>query len=120
LSTRKTCTIYVVRAGQVALSRNNVVFANIGPGKVTGVAFVSKQPHIATASAQTDCALVAIDEQHWNFLVQQTPHFAARVMAILVEQLDEFVERLVAQPSCWSSSPEQHQVGSRFDLAGRL
>jgi CRP/FNR family transcriptional regulator, cyclic AMP receptor protein len=96
--------IYVIRAGQVELSRNNVAIASLGPGKITGVAFISNQPHIATATARTDCSLLAIDEQRWNFLVQQTPHFAAQVMAILVEQLDDFIELLVAQPGCWWNS----------------
>jgi CRP/FNR family transcriptional regulator, cyclic AMP receptor protein len=87
--------IYVVREGQVALWRQGLVVASAGPGKLTGLAFVSRLPHLVTAVAQTDCTLVAIDERQWAFLVQQTPHFATQVMALLIEQIHTLV---TAQP----------------------
>jgi CRP-like cAMP-binding protein len=41
----------------------------------------------ATVVAKSDCKLLPIDRKRFNFLIQQTPHFALHVMRVIAERL---------------------------------
>jgi CRP/FNR family cyclic AMP-dependent transcriptional regulator len=49
-------------------------------------------------TAATDCQFVPIDAKRFQFLVQQTPHFALQVMKIMADRLRE-MNRLVLEAS---------------------
>lgn len=82
--------MYVVKEGEVDLLVNDKVVETVGPAGILGeMALIDKMNRSATAIAKTDCKLVAIDEQRFQFLVQQTPYFAIEVLRIMARRLRE-------------------------------
>ncbi|MDJ0973953.1 MAG: cyclic nucleotide-binding domain-containing protein [Planctomycetota bacterium] len=80
--------MYVVQSGQVHVERDGQTIASFGPGEMFGeMALVEDLPRSATARADSDCILVPIDEEHFRFLVQQTPFFALEVMRVMSRRL---------------------------------
>jgi CRP-like cAMP-binding protein len=51
------------------------------------MALIDKQPRSATAVAKTDCKLVSVNEERFQRLVKQTPHFAIQVMRVMAQRL---------------------------------
>jgi len=81
-------TMYVVKEGEVEVVVNGKVLDTVGPGGILGeMALIDKQPRSATAVAKTDCKLVSVNEQRFQRLVQQTPHFAIQVMRVMAQRL---------------------------------
>jgi CRP/FNR family transcriptional regulator, cyclic AMP receptor protein len=80
--------IYVVREGTVALSAGGQLLEEVGPGGVFGeLALIDSSPRSGTATAASDCDLVALDERAFLFHVSQTPFFALNVMRVLAGRL---------------------------------
>lgn len=80
--------MFVVREGEVDILLKNRLVETVGPDGIFGeMAMVDGQARTASAVARTDCKLVPIDQQRFQFLVQQTPFFAIEVMRVLVERL---------------------------------
>lgn len=81
-------TMYVVKEGEVNVVVNGKVVDTVGPSGILGeMALIDKQPRSATAVAKTDCKLVSVNEQRFQRLVQQTPHFAIQVMRVMAQRL---------------------------------
>ena len=81
-------TMYVVKEGEVEVVINGKVIDTVGPGGILGeMALIDKRPRSATAIAKTDCKLVSVNEQRFQRLVQQTPHFALQVMKVMAQRL---------------------------------
>lgn len=88
-------TMYVVLEGSVDLLIRGKTVESLGPGGLLGeMALIDGSPRVATAIARTDAKLVPIDERRFNFLVQQTPHFALQVMRVLADRLRRMDEKL--------------------------
>ena len=51
------------------------------------MALVDPAPRAASVIAVTDCEFVEVDDKRFNYLVQQTPFFALKVMRVLSERL---------------------------------
>ena len=80
--------MYVVIAGEVTITRAGAWIASLAPGEIVGeLALIDTGLRSASAIARTDCTLAIVTEQHFNIMVQQTPHFARQVMQVLVERL---------------------------------
>jgi CRP-like cAMP-binding protein len=80
--------MYVVKEGEVDVLINGKVIDTVGPGGLLGeMALIDKQPRSATAVAKTACKLMSVDEQRFQRLVQQTPHFALQVMRAMAQRL---------------------------------
>lgn len=80
--------MYAVQAGEVEIILDGVVIDAHGPGGIFGeMALIDAGPRSASAVARTDCKVVAITPQRFEFLVQQTPRFATNVMKVMVERL---------------------------------
>ena len=76
--------MYVVLEGTVQLKVNGQLVETLGPGGALGeMALLDSTPRSATATAETDCKLVPIDERRFSFLIQQTPRFAIQIMRIM-------------------------------------
>ena len=87
--------LYIVLEGEISLSVGNTVVETIRPGGMFGeMALIDTFNRSATAHAVVDSKLVAIDENRFNYLVQQTPHFALVVMRTLVSRLRNMDETL--------------------------
>ena len=80
--------MYVVSEGSVALSIDGDVVESLGPGGLFGeMAVIDREPRSATAVAESDTTLVAIDKRRFWFLVQETPYFAEIVMRVMSHRL---------------------------------
>jgi CRP/FNR family cyclic AMP-dependent transcriptional regulator len=80
--------MFVVKEGEVDVLVNGKVVDTVGQGGLLGeMALIDKQPRSATAIAKTDCKLVSVNEQRFQRLVQQTPHFALQVMRVMAQRL---------------------------------
>jgi CRP/FNR family transcriptional regulator, cyclic AMP receptor protein len=80
--------IYVVRSGELQIIDGNRVFETVGPGGIVGeMALVDGGPRSATVRASMASEVVPLDEKRFLFMVQQTPHFALRVMKVMSARL---------------------------------
>jgi CRP/FNR family transcriptional regulator, cyclic AMP receptor protein len=80
--------MYVISGGSVGLSIDGDLVETLGPGGLFGeMAVIDREPRSATAVAESDSTLVAIDKRRFWFLVQETPYFAEIVMRVMSHRL---------------------------------
>jgi CRP-like cAMP-binding protein len=80
--------MYSVIEGEVEIVINDQVVDTTGPGGIIGeMAIVDSSPRSATVRAKTDCKLVPINLKRFEFLVQEAPGFAVKVMRIMAERI---------------------------------
>lgn len=80
--------MYVLETGVAEVIVQNRVVETLAHGSIVGeMGLVSPGPHSASVVAKSDCEFVAVDEQRFQFLVQQTPYFAIQVMRLMAERL---------------------------------
>lgn len=80
--------MFVLVVGSAEVIVKNRVVETLLPGNIVGeMGIVSSGPRSATVVAKTSCEFVVIDEKRFQYLVQQTPFFATRVMRVLAERL---------------------------------
>ena len=80
--------MYVISEGSVALSIDGAVVETLAAGGLFGeMAVIDREPRSATAVAESDSTLVAIDKRRFWFLVQETPYFAEIVMRVMSHRL---------------------------------
>ena len=81
-------TMFAVAEGQIDLTRNGAVIEKVGPGGILGeMALIDSAPRSATAQAATTAHVVAVDQKHFTFLVQEHPTFALQVLSVMAERL---------------------------------
>lgn len=87
--------MYLVTKGEVEVLIHDKVVETVGPGSVIGeMALLDLAPRSATATAKTDCLLLAIDRERFQLQVGKSPSFALQVMRIMAERLrrvDKFI-----------------------------
>ena len=80
--------MYVVLEGRVAVKIKDRVVEKIGPGGVLGeMALVDQAPRIATATAEIDCSLLAINRKDFLLFVKTKPDFSLFLLKALAERL---------------------------------
>jgi CRP-like cAMP-binding protein len=80
--------MFVVDTGAVELRTGGRVLEVVESGGLFGeIAVIDREPRSASAVAESDCALVAIDKRRFWFLVQETPYFAEIVMRVMANRL---------------------------------
>lgn len=80
--------LYVIRSGEVSIRVDNKILTRLGPGKLFGeMSLIDRSPRSASAIAETDVGLIAIDEKRFVFLVQHHPFFPLEIMRIIAERL---------------------------------
>jgi CRP-like cAMP-binding protein len=80
--------MYVVIDGEVEVSYHGQSIETIGPGGLLGeLAIIDHKTRSATATAKTDCKLVAIDQQRFLFMIEETPFFGLEVMKVMADRL---------------------------------
>lgn len=85
--------MYAVIEGSVALYHNNALINTLEADEIFGeMALCDNSPRSASAVAATDCKLSVVDQQRFEFLVQQTPHFAVQVMSIMAARLRDMTK----------------------------
>jgi len=91
--------LYAVLEGRVAISIGDAIVEKLGPGGVFGeMSLVDRTPRLATAAAETDCALLAISRHMFLHLVKRSPKFGAALLRAVGERAAFIASRLV-QPS---------------------
>jgi CRP/FNR family transcriptional regulator, cyclic AMP receptor protein len=90
--------MYVVLEGRVAISVGDSVVERVGPGGMFGeMALVDRSARAASASAETDCTLLAINRTDFLMLVKARPAFGASLLksiAVRMQQLAQQVAQL--------------------------
>lgn len=80
--------MYVLMTGTAEIIVHDRVVENAGPGTLFGeMAMIDDAPRSATVLAKSDCTLLPITRDRFNFLVQQTPNFALHVMRVMADRL---------------------------------
>ncbi len=92
--------MYVVVKGSVAISVGKNVVERVGPGGIFGeIALVDRATRAATATAETDCKLLAINRADVLGLVKSNPAFGASLLksiALRMQQLAAQVAQMQA------------------------
>lgn len=87
--------MFVLIAGNAEVVVAGRVLETLEHGSIVGeMDLVAPGRRSASVFARTDCQFVAIDEQRFQYLVQQTPNFAMQVLRVLAERL-RATDRLV-------------------------
>jgi CRP/FNR family transcriptional regulator, cyclic AMP receptor protein len=82
--------MYVLMSGSAEIFVNNKLVEEAGTGAILGeMALIGDKARSATVVAKSDCRLLPIDHKRFDFLVQQTPHFALHVMRVIAARLRE-------------------------------
>jgi CRP-like cAMP-binding protein len=90
--------MFVLASGSAEVVVSGQVVETLEHGSIVGeLGMVLPGPHSASVIAKSDCEFVAVDEKRFQFLVQQTPFFATRVMRVMAERLRR-VDQLLAAP----------------------
>ena len=93
--------MYVLMSGMAEIVVHDKVVETAEPGAIVGemamvddlarsasvIARIDDGARSATVVAKNDCKLLPIERKRFNFLVQQTPHFALHVMRIMADRL---------------------------------
>ncbi len=80
--------MFVVLEGEVEVRVHEKVVDTTGPGGILGeMALVDHAPRSATAIAKTACKVAPVGETQFNFMIQETPHFAIAVMRVMCDRL---------------------------------
>jgi len=86
--------MYVVLSGRVAISIKNKLVEWVGPGGVFGeMALVDQSPRAATAVAETDCDLIAINRGDFLTMVKTKPDFAVSLLKAAADRLRDMTSR---------------------------
>jgi CRP/FNR family cyclic AMP-dependent transcriptional regulator len=90
----KGAFMYVVVKGNVAVSIKSKVVERAGPGGVFGeMALVDQSPRAASAVAETDAELLAVNRSDFLSLVKTRPAFAVSLLRSLAERLRRMTAR---------------------------
>ncbi len=86
--------MYIVLEGKVAISIKGGIVARAGPGGVFGeMALVDQSVRAATATAETPCALLAINRNVFLHLIKTSPAVGAALLAGLAERAKDMAVR---------------------------
>src|SRR3989442_8795817 len=79
--------LFALLEGRVAISIGGSVVEKVGPGGIFGeMSLVERTPRLATAVAETDCALLAMSRHMFLHLVKRSPKFGAALLKAVGER----------------------------------
>jgi CRP/FNR family transcriptional regulator, cyclic AMP receptor protein len=80
--------MYVVQEGRVAITLRGAIVERVGPGGVFGeMALVDQSARAASAAAETDCVLLAINRPVCMNLVKTNPDFGVSLLTAVAERV---------------------------------
>jgi CRP-like cAMP-binding protein len=86
---------YVVLEGRITVSIQGNVVQRVGPGGIFGeMALVDQSTRAASAAAETECALIAINRTVFVNLVKANPEFGAALLGAVAERVRFIAERV--------------------------
>ena len=84
--------MYVVLEGRVAISVGNSVVEHVGTGGLFGeLALVDRSARAASATAETDCRLLAINRTDFINLARAKPEFSASLLKSIAVRMQQLV-----------------------------
>ncbi len=90
--------MYVVLEGRVAISVANRVVERVGPGGMFGeMALVDRAARAATAVAETDVALLAINRNDFLDLVRARPAFGASLLKAIALRMQQLAHQVTGK-----------------------
>jgi CRP-like cAMP-binding protein len=91
--------LYAVLEGRVAISIGDTVVEKVGPGGVFGeMSLVDREPRLASASAETDCVLLAMSRHMFLHLVKTSPKFGMAMLKSVGERAAFTASQLAKAP----------------------
>ena len=91
----RTDMMFVLIQGQARILVNGKEVELLAVGDPVGeMSLIDQEPHSASVEAVTDCEFVCVDQQHFDFLIVETPGFALDLMRTLARRLRK-MDRLV-------------------------
>jgi CRP/FNR family transcriptional regulator, cyclic AMP receptor protein len=86
--------MYIVLEGKVKITIKSGIVARAGQGGVFGeMALVDQSVRAASATAETDCSLLAINRTAFLQLVKTSPAFGAALLSSLAQRAKDMAER---------------------------
>jgi CRP-like cAMP-binding protein len=86
--------MYVVLSGRVAITIKSKLVEWVGPGGIFGeMALVDQSKRAATAIAETDCDLLAINRADFLLMVKTNPVFAVSLLKAAADRLRDMTSR---------------------------
>jgi CRP-like cAMP-binding protein len=102
--------LFVVLEGRVAISIGDSVVEKAGPGGVFGeMSLIDRTPRLATAVAETDCALLAMSRHMFLHLVKKSPKFGAALLRAVGERAAFMASRRAERGSTSDAPPSAKQ-----------
>ncbi len=90
--------MYLIEQGEVTLTAAGRMLDTIRVGEIFGeMAVLDDAPRSATATAKTDCVVVALDTQQFQAAIQKMPEFALMLMSAMFDRLRLASARLAAR-----------------------
>ena len=87
--------MYVVLEGRVAISVADSIVERVGPGGMFGeMALVDRSARAATATAESDCKLLAINRADFLGLVKAKPVFGASLLKAIAVRMQQLAQQL--------------------------
>jgi len=87
--------MYVVLEGHVAISVGNSVVERVGSGGIFGeMALVDRSARAASAMAESDCKLLAINRTDFLSLVKTKPAFGASLLKSIAVRMQQLVQQV--------------------------
>jgi len=92
---REASNFYIIRNGNVRLSRENPVIAEdsdsmMGPGDFFGViSCMSGHARIETALAMSSVSLISVRRDQFGLLIQKNPVIAMKIIRFLIRRLHD-------------------------------
>jgi CRP-like cAMP-binding protein len=92
--------MYVVAEGRVAISVGNSVVERVGSGGMFGeMALVDRSARAASATAETDCKLLAINRTDFLQLVKAKPAFGASLLKSIAVRMQQLAQQVAQTQS---------------------
>lgn len=119
---------YIIRSGNVRLSRENPVVAEdtdtiIGPGDFFGViSCMSGHARIDTAYAISNVSLISVKREQFGLLIQKNPVIAMKIIRFFSRKLrlfDQAITRLTLKDAAAEEDPEHLHIIGEYYLTKR-
>ena len=89
--------MYLLLEGEVELSVGDKHVGTIQPGEIFGeLASITHSPRSATATANTRCTVIALDEKQFRAALREHPEFSLTMMGLMIGRLRKMLARLKA------------------------
>ncbi|HEY6095600.1 MAG TPA: cyclic nucleotide-binding domain-containing protein, partial [Gallionellaceae bacterium] len=89
--------MYLLTAGSIALSVHDKVVGTVKAGEIFGeMASLTQMPRSATATAASDCEVIAMDDKQFGHALQERPEFALTLMVLMTRRLRKMLADMAA------------------------